>query len=63
MYYYEWIKVVDAINVTVSYVVLDDLKPYTTYTVYVTAVIQTTSGMSEGLQSEIVTNRTLAGSK
>jgi len=44
---------------------LDNLRPYTFYSVYVTAVslIDSTNELLEGSKSETLTRRTLAGSK
>ena len=57
-------KIVYANNFTGSYT-LDDLSPYTVYSLYVTAVtwINAMGNQTEGSQSEIVVRRTLAGSK
>ena len=57
-------KIVYANNFTGSYT-LDDLSPYTVYSLYVTAVtwINAMGNQTEVSQSEIVVRRTLAGSK
>ena len=58
------VQVVNVTNFTGNYT-LDNLRPYTEYSVYVTAVrlIGTTGRPLEGEKSDIVTARTLAGSK
>jgi len=54
--------VVIVTNFTGNYI-LDNLRPYTEYSVYVTAIrlIGTTGRLLEGEKGEIVTARTLAG--
>ena len=56
------VQVVNVTNFTGNYT-LDNLRPYTEYSVYVTAVrlIGTTGRSLEGEKSETVTARTLAG--
>ena len=65
MYYYSSDQLVQAANVTnfTGNYTLDNLRPYTEYSVYVTAVrlIETTGRSLEGEKSEIVSARTLAG--
>ena len=55
-------QAVNVTNFTGTYT-LDNLRPYTEYSVYVTAVrlIGDTSIPLEGMKSRIVTGRTLAG--
>ena len=57
-------QVVDVVNFTGTYT-LDNLTPYTEYSVYVTAVrlIGDTGRLLEGSKSITITQRTLAGSK
>jgi len=57
------VQVVNVTNFTGNYT-LDNLTPYTEYSVYVTAVrlIGTTGRSLEGEKSRTVTTRTLAGS-
>ena len=64
VYYDQSMKEVNANDFTGSYT-LDNLRPYTTYSVYVTAVTQINAmgDQLEGSKSEIVRRRTLAGSK
>ena len=56
------VQVVNVINFTGTYTI-DKLRPYTEYSVYVTAVrlIGTTGRPLEGEKSDMVTARTLAG--
>ena len=56
------VQVVNVTNFTGTYTI-DKLRPYTEYSVYVTAVrlIGTTGRPLEGEKSDIVTARTLAG--
>ncbi|XP_065918156.1 contactin-3-like isoform X3 [Dysidea avara] len=65
VYYYSSDQLVQAANVTnfTGNYTLDNLRPYTEYSVYVTAVrlIETTGRSLEGEKSEIVSARTLAG--
>ena len=65
MYYNASDQPVQAINVTnfTGNYTLDNLRPYTEYSVYVTAVrlIGTTGRSLEGEKSRTVTARTLAG--
>ena len=66
MYYYnssdQPVQVVNVTNFTGNYT-LDNLRPYTEYSVYVTAVrlIGTTGRSLKGEKSNIVSARTLAG--
>ena len=57
-------QVVNVVNFTGTYT-LDNLTPYTEYSVYVTAVrsIGDTGRVLEGMRSIPITQRTLAGSK
>ena len=57
-------KVINVVNFTGTYT-LDNLTPYTEYSVYVTAVrlIGDTSRVLEGMKTTTLTERTLAGSK
>ena len=56
------IQLVNVINFTGNYT-LDNLRPYTEYSVYVTAVrlIGTTGRPLEGEKSDTISTRTLAG--
>ena len=62
MYYNSSDQPVQVVNVTGNYT-LDNLRPYTEYSVYVTAVrlIGTTGRSLEGEKSDTITKRTLAG--
>ena len=64
MHYNQFNKTVNIADFNGSYT-LSSLRPFTTYKIYVTAVtlINGTGAQLEGLGSEVVTIRTLAGSK
>lgn len=55
-------KIVNTTDFTGTYS-LDNLRPYTEYSIYVTAVklIEATGEFLEGVKSTVITERTLAG--
>ena len=68
VYYYHSDQLDQRVDTVTSFIgsyTLGDLRPYTVYSVYLTAVtlINGTDELLEGTKSEIISRRTLAGSK